>query len=290
MSKLSQAVSSLPGVVEDIDICRIVPSNMLLRTGEGGVQELALSIKQIGLLQPIVVRAYHESYQIVAGHRRFEACKIIGWRKIACLVVELEDKASFELSLIENIQRKTLNPLEEGRAFRLYVSNFGWGGISDLALKISKSVSYITKRISLLDLPQEVRDKVSASLLSPSVAEELLYIRDKEKQSHLANLVLSRHLTLRKARSIIRNGEDQGEMPQNALLYDTGGGFRLAQRSIDRSIIALRIAVNRIGQVAEDAKEDWMLYEMLMQQKHLLSGQIDLLIREKKKRERKTHS
>ena len=121
-----------------------------------GVEDLADSIKKIGLLQPIVVRTTEgsEGFEIVAGNRRYSACRQLGWRKITCHIVELDDKGAFEIALAENVQRQTLNPVEEGLAFRKYVNEFGWGGVSELAQKISESqlcmqtneVNRITKR------------------------------------------------------------------------------------------------------------------------------------------------
>ena len=109
----------------------------------------------------------------------------MGWRKITCHVVELDDKEAFEVSLTENVQRKTLNPLEEARAFKTYVSDFGWGGASDLAIRLGKSASYVTKRIRLLELPTDVLDSITDSVIGTSVAEELCSVKDKSKQSEL---------------------------------------------------------------------------------------------------------
>lgn len=97
------------------------------------------SIQQKGLLEPIVVRPVEKAFEVVAGNRRFEACKKLGWRSIPCHVVELDDKEAFEVSILENVQRETLNPIEEGRAYRNYVDECGYGGESELARKIGKS-------------------------------------------------------------------------------------------------------------------------------------------------------
>ena len=99
-----------------------------------------------GLLQPIVVRTNNlGSFEVVAGNRRFSACKKLGWRKISRHLVELDDKSAFEVSIVENVQRHTLNPIDESLAFRKYVEQFGWGGISELSQKLSKSTSYVCK-------------------------------------------------------------------------------------------------------------------------------------------------
>ena len=124
----------------------------------------------------------------------------MGWRKIACHVVELDDRNVFEISLIENIQRKTLNPLDEGAAYKAYISEIGWGIISDLGRRMGKSVSYISRQIKLLNLPDGVLESIMNKTLSTIVAEELITINDKQEQSKLATLIIDRQLSLLKSR------------------------------------------------------------------------------------------
>ena len=166
---MSRSFSSSPlilGLIEDIDVSSIKSSPYLYRNAMDDVSDLAESIQDKGVLQPILVRSRDSYYEIIAGHRRYKACKSLGWRKIICHVIELDDKEAFEVSLIENIQRKTLDPKEEALAFKDYVIKFGWGGISDLATKISKSTSYVQRRIKLLELPEDILDSLSNSLIS----------------------------------------------------------------------------------------------------------------------------
>src|SRR5215216_808317 len=120
------------GIIEDLDIYHMRHASGFYRAfSHVEVSTLSYSIAQKGLLQPIIVRPKEEYYEIIAGNRRFEACKSLGWRKITCHILDLTDKDAFEVSLTENIQRKSLNPLEEALAFKMYVKDFGWGGISD---------------------------------------------------------------------------------------------------------------------------------------------------------------
>src|SRR5215469_9218840 len=206
MSKLwlqgSSYSATAPGFIGDIDISKIKQSKNF-RQMVGDTDELARSIKEKGLLQPILVRTMDGYFEVVAGNRRFCACKALGWKKIACHIVELADKQAFEISLIENIQRKTISPLDEATAFKAYVSDFGWGGVSELASKIGKSSSYITKRIKLLNLPPDVLESIMKRTLDTSLAEELLSISDGNKQSTLANLISERRLSLRTTRKLL---------------------------------------------------------------------------------------
>ena len=143
------------GIIEDISISKLKHAgHLFLRSDINNVGDLANSINQRGLLQAIVVRSKDEYFEVVAGNRRINACKLLGWRKIPCHIIELDDRGAFEVSLIENIQRETMNVIDEARAFKIYVHDFGWGGVSQLTDKLGKSPSYITKRIriSLLSL------------------------------------------------------------------------------------------------------------------------------------------
>jgi len=122
--------TQLSGSLEDIDIVDVAPATRQLRTSLYDLTELAESIRKVGLLQPIIVRTNKSNgFEVVAGNRRLNACRKLGWKKIACHLVELDDRQAFEASIIENVQRNTLNPIEEGMAYSKYVKELGWGGI-----------------------------------------------------------------------------------------------------------------------------------------------------------------
>jgi ParB family chromosome partitioning protein len=281
----------LKGVLEDILLSNILPTKNPLRVGEETDQELVLSIKNNGLLNPILVRPRDDGrFEIVAGHRRYLACKALRWRKLPCFIVDLDDKSAFEVSLIENIQRKTLNPLEEARAFRDYVSKYGWGSESELAQKVGKSTSYISKRMNLLELPPDVLVSLRDLTISPSMAEELLVIKDKEKQSKLAELIRKRHLSTKRVRELLKDLDlDDGESLQGSDVlpsrYEDPRESEIAQvrRALDKSILHLKVAMNRLAMVIESMEENWLVYEILMQHKNMLHEQIDILLKEKRK-------
>ena len=151
MQKIHSTSNSINGLLDNIDISKIKPFRYSYRRNiNEDLAELCYSIKQKGLLHPIIVRMIEDGeYEIVAGTRRYNAFKMLGWRKILSHVVELDDKDALEVSLIENIHSKNLNPIEEARAFQDYVTNYGWGGISELAIRLGKSVSYVDKRINI---------------------------------------------------------------------------------------------------------------------------------------------
>src|SRR5690348_2593102 len=140
---------------EEIDLSKIKHSQDVHRKVIS-IEELSASILQKGLLQPILVRPMDAYFKIIPGNRRFAAYKSLGWKKIICHILECDDRNAFEIGLVENIQRHTLSPIDEGMAFKTYISDFGGGGISDLSRRIGKSASYITKHIKLLSLPSDV--------------------------------------------------------------------------------------------------------------------------------------
>lgn len=274
----------MPGFVEDIDISQIKQSRKVFRRNETNIEELAVSVQQNGLLQPILVRTVDSYYEVVAGNRRFQACMKLGWKRIACQIIELDEKQAFEISLIENIHRATLSPLEEAAAFKAYVTDFGWGGVSDLSLKIGKSISYITKRIKMLNLPSDILESIINHTIDPSIAEELLSIKGKDKQSMLAGLIANRRLSMRMTRKLIKELDerdlDRRSPASNCEYIDH---LRLAERSFDKTIAAIRIAMNSLREVINSVEHDWILYEILMQHKNVLHTQIDILLKEKRK-------
>jgi ParB family transcriptional regulator, chromosome partitioning protein len=266
----------------DVDLSKIKQSKNF-RHNICDTEQLAKSIEQKGLLQPILVRTLDGYFEIVAGNRRFCACKALGWKKIACHIIELDDKGAFEVSLIENVQRKSLSPLDEATAFKAYVSDFGWGGVSDLASKIGKSLSYVTKRIKLLNLPSDVLESIINRRLDPSLAEELLSIKDGSKQSTLANLIADRRLSLRTTRKLLRDVDETSKEFDSECEYEYIDHIKIAERSFDKSITTIRIAMNSLSEIINGVEHDWVIQEVLMQHKNMLHTQIDLLLKQKRK-------
>jgi ParB family transcriptional regulator, chromosome partitioning protein len=285
MSKLwlqASLSATASGFIGDIDISKIRQSKNI-RQIVPDIDELSKSIEQKGLLQPILVRTMDGYFEVVAGNRRFCACKALGWKKISSHIIELDDRAAFEVSLTENIQRKTISPLDEGTAFKTYVSDFGWGGVSDLASRIGKSLSYITKRIKLLNLPSDVLESIMNRRLDTSIAEELLSIKDANKQSKLANMIADRRLSLRMTRRLLKNVDEKDRDVDSFYKSDYIDHIKIAERSFDKSITAIRIAMNSLSEIINGVEHDWVIHEILMQHRNMLHTQIDLLLKEKRK-------
>ncbi len=270
----------------DLNLSELLPPLNQIREVDN-LNDLMRSILEKGLLQPIIVRMINTNinYEIVAGYRRYSACKKLGWKKIPCQIVDLTDMEAFEIAIVENVQRKTLNPIDEAKAFKKYVYDNGWGSISELATKLGKSVAYITKRIMLLDLPSEVTKAINENLLSPSIAEELFSIKKEDEKSKLAKLIIEKHMTINNIRIMVKElkmSDIDSSNESEIVLNKVENNIRA--RSFERTIISIKIAMNRIASIIDDAEDDWILYEMLMQHKRRLHEQIDILIKQRKKK------
>jgi len=279
------SISSLSIPIDDLNIRDIRITNPL-RQDIGDVETLSKSIDQLGLLQPIIVRPLDGFFDLVAGHRRLEACKKLRWRKIPCHVVELSDKAAFEVSLTENLDRKTLDLLEEGRAFQKYVAMSGWGGLTELSKRIGLSPSYISKRIALLSLPEEVIDEILRNRKIPSIAEELLTL-DTESQLEVARAIENQDLSSRDVRKLVKTinlekNKQSGGRSEN-LWSEQDDRSKLVGRCIDLTITALRLALSRMDIALEKLDKEWIEREMILQYRLTLHNQIDSLIRLRKK-------
>jgi ParB family chromosome partitioning protein len=284
--KLTGISNELLGSFEDITISDISGPYYLLRDGLQGIDELASSIADVGLLHPITVAIdSNHKFKIVSGNRRYSACKRLGWKRIPCHLIEVNDKTAYEIALIENIQRRTLSPIEEARAYRQYVEQAGWGGMSELSKQIGKSVSHISRRISLLELPNDVLMLISDSLMTVGSAEELSSVASKEKQSKLAKLIATKGLPITKIRELKK---EQNYSNDDYFSYMSQYNHNLPQlyldfaiKSFDRSIIALKLAKSKLLSLIEKKEAHWLLREILLQHKGSLDNQIDILIKQK---------
>ncbi|HXW94366.1 MAG TPA: ParB/RepB/Spo0J family partition protein [Nitrososphaerales archaeon] len=280
----------LAGFLESVEVRMIRPTRVALRTDSGPIKGLILSIRDKGLLEPIIVRPAEDGFEVVAGMRRFEACKKLGWRRLPAHVVELDDREAFEVSLLENIQRETLNPIEEARAFRKYVEEFGYGGETELARRIGKSQEYVSKRIGLLSLPQRVQDEIMRRRIAPSVAQELTMLNDDEAEE-MAEEIGSEGLSLREVRRIIRRRQarDRSASEQSFLMVDpedTERRVRRISRELNIAVASLGGAVVRLGEVADGLEDEWLVRDSIFVCRDKIREQIDNLTKLRRKIER----
>ncbi len=191
--------------VRHVPIDRIEPNpeNPRLLFEESALEELASSIREHGVLQPILVRpAGRDQYQLVAGERRWRAARRAGLLTIPALIEELDDDAAMEIAVIENLQREDLSPLEEATMYDKMVTEHGYS-IRRLAQKLGKDKGYLENRLRLADAPEEIRALVSVRKDTLSHAYELMKVQDPRKRKRLAAQVASGQLSLVKLRERI---------------------------------------------------------------------------------------
>lgn len=163
--------------------------------------ELTDSIKQNGILQPLLVRKQGDYYEIVAGERRYQAARAAGLEEVPVIIREISDEDVFKLALIENLQRSDLTPLEEAQGYRQLIKDKGLTQ-EELAQALSKSRSTITNTLRLLDLPQEVQELVDEGKLTAGHARAILAVPSEEGRIRLANKVVEEHLSVRQTESL----------------------------------------------------------------------------------------
>lgn len=245
---------------DNLEIDLIHSSSNPLRKNSGpDFAELIGSIREKGLLQPIIVRPRGEAFEVVAGNRRLEACRRLKHRKIKAMIAELDDKAAYEISITENVQRKTLDPLDEAAAFRKYCQEYGWGSQSELARKIGKSQEYISHRIKLLDLPLQVKGALTRNEISLSSAEELVWLKNDSAKTKIAVECSNRKISMHGVRHIVKLINTSQIQQNNASLKDDTDLPRFASnqsdevgkeedfaKTISETILILRIALVRL--------------------------------------------
>lgn len=171
---------------------------------EDALMELAESIKQFGLLQPILVQDKNTHYEIIAGERRWRAAKLAGLKEVPVIIKNLSDQEVVEISLIENIQREDLNPIEEAQAYKRLLTEFNLKQ-DEVAERVSKSRTAVTNSMRLLKLCDEVQQMVVNEMLSTGHARALLAIEDPEEQYTIAQKVFDEKMSVREVEKLVKN-------------------------------------------------------------------------------------
>lgn len=185
------------------------PNQPRIDFSEERIQELEQSIKKDGLLQPILVRPLGDGFEIIAGERRWQACKRLGKETIPAKVLILNDVESQQIALVENLQRDNLNPVEEARGYKRLIDLSGCKQ-KDLAEAVSKSSVAISNSMRLLDLPEEIQEMMMEGLLSAGHGRAILSLPDEETRIKLAKKAVEENLTVRETETIARLYSSQG--------------------------------------------------------------------------------
>jgi len=186
-----------PTAVREIPIERVVPNpdQPRMTFHEETIQELAASIREHGVLQPILVRPHGEEFQIIAGERRWRASKVAGKETVPAIVERFDDATALEIALIENLQREDLSPLDEATIYKKMTEELGYS-IRNLATKLGKDKGYVENRLRLASAPDDVREMVAQRYDTLSAAYELMKIEDKRRRRSLVKRVIQGDLTL----------------------------------------------------------------------------------------------
>ncbi len=222
--EMEQAVASLPS--DTVNVALIDPNPWQPRSviDDGAITELAESLREHGLVQPIVVRQLGDRYQLIAGQRRLAAAKRVGWAGILARVLEVDDRQMAEIAIVENLQRRDLDALEKAASFKQYLANWQCTQ-EELAKRLSVDRSTVANLIRLLDLPEAVRHLLRAGSISMGHARALLPIGDEPEQVRLARRVVDEGLSVRaveaEVKEILRRDEEDDEF---------GGAGGLARR------------------------------------------------------------
>lgn len=245
-------------IIEQIEMKMIRPSSFAVRDKFQKYCEddesLIISIREHGLIQPILIRPLSHQFEIVAGHRRYQACKSLRWRFIPCKICEMTNKQAFEIQLSENIQRKSMDPIEEAEAFRRYVIDFGWGGVSDLAKKIGKSEEYVSHRIQLLKLSEETQKKIASNMLNVSTAIEISTI-PIEKQSQIVGEIIKNNLSVKRIRELKMILRDNITEDYTNIGFANGNNYLSKSLKITKKAsLSLKVTLARIDNLIEESQ------------------------------------
>jgi len=208
-------------LIKEIDINKIIPNNDQPRKNfdEEKLSSLSESIKENGIIQPIVVVKEKEFYKIVAGERRWRAAKMAGIKKVPIIEKKLNDKEVMELSLIENLQREDLNPIEEAEAYKRLIEEFKLTQEA-ISVKVGKSRPVIANSLRLLNLDDKVKQYLIEGTISVGHGRLLLEISDKEKQYEAAKRIIDYSLNVRQTEKFIKEMLEKKENKKTSIKKD----------------------------------------------------------------------
>lgn len=189
-----------------VNITKVEPNREQPRKNfdEDALLELSESIKQYGLLQPILVQDRKDYYEIIAGERRWRAAKLAGLKQVPVIIKNLTDQEIVEISLIENIQRENLNPIEEAQAYKRLLNEFHLKQ-DEVAERVSKSRTAVTNSMRLLKLSDDVQRMVIDEMITTGHARALLGVEDPAEQYNLAQRIFDEKLSVREVEKIVKN-------------------------------------------------------------------------------------
>ncbi len=206
-------------VMIKLDDIRSNPHQPRKTFNEESLQELATSIKEYGVVQPVIVKRSIKGYELVAGERRCKASRLAGLSEVPAIIKEFTDEEMMEIALIENIQREDLNPIDEAKSI-LNIINLKGFTQEEFALKFGKSRSYITNLLGLLNLPDNIQKMLISKEISTSHARVLSKLEDSKQIDELANKIIKDNLNVRELEKLVNNKDVVKRKPINTTEID----------------------------------------------------------------------
>lgn len=253
MKKIEQLLNKNQlGRILSIPLNRIKPSKYQPRTdfNDLEIMELAQSIQVYGVIQPIILRSCGDYYEIIAGERRYRACKILALKEIPAIIQEMDDEKAASIALIENLQRKDLNYFEEAMAYYVLLHQFDMTQ-EDLALRIGKSQSAIANKLRLLKLPEEVRARISADRISERHARALLKLENANEQMLALREIYEKELNVRQTEELIESILENA-IPQDSHNKDNSKHVSMIIRDARIFLNTIKETVNRARKTGID--------------------------------------
>ncbi len=244
--------------IQYLKICDIVPNPFQPRKTfhAEALKDLAASIKEFGVIQPLLVRRVRDNYELVAGERRLRASKLVGLEEVPAIIKELNDKEMAELAMIENLQREDLHFLEEAEGFHQLISNFGFTQ-EELANRMGKSQSTIANKLRLLKLGDEVRKQLYEGSLTERHARALLKLTEVVQQLEALVIIKEKGLNVRESEMLIQEIIDEISREKDK---------KAPKQNVVRVIRDVRIFLNTINNVVGQMKKSGLKVKVNQEQ------------------------
>mgnify|MGYP004542353167 FL=1 len=238
---------SIEGIL--VNINKVEPNRSQPRKNfdEDALLELAESIKQFGLLQPLLVQEKDGYYEIIAGERRWRAAKLAKLKEVPVIIKKLNDQEIVEISLIENIQRENLNPIEEAVAYKRLLTEFHLKQ-DEIAERVSKSRTAVTNSMRLLKLNEKVQQMVIEDMISTGHARALLGIEDLEKQYLVAQKIFDEKLSVRETEKLVKKIQQEKDMPAEKTEQKENPAIAAIYHDLEekmKTILGTKVAINQ---------------------------------------------
>jgi len=225
------------------------------------IDELALSIKNYGVIQPIIVREKEDGYELIAGERRYRACLALGLKDIPAIVKDIDDPDMAEIALVENLQRKDLSFMEEARAYQQLIENFSLTQ-KELAERIGKSQSTVANKLRLLNLPTDVCEQLEDENITERHARALLRLKDKDSQLALIEKIKKEKLSVKETEKIIERMLEEKE-EKEPRIYTVYRDLRLFINTLNNTVAEMKKTGLDV-QVEQIDEEDYVEYKIIL--------------------------